>query len=179
MSRNFYDKFMDKIKKETKNSYLKKDNNHSKYDKWMKVALRRSFEVGKFELPISALIIDEKGRCIGRGTNKRQLNKDPLGHAELIALRQAAWIKNDWRFNECTMVVNLEPCQMCAGALIQARMGRVIYSASDYKRGGFGGTIDLSKHKSAHHKMEIIKGLYEEESSHLLKEWFKKLRSEK
>ena len=179
MSRNFYDKFMEKIKKETKNSYLKKDNNHSKYDKWMKVALRRSFEVGKFELPISALIIDEKGRCIGRGTNKRQLNNDPLGHAELIALRQAAWIKNDWRFNECVLIVNLEPCTMCAGALVQSRMGIVVYSVGDKKRGGFGGTIDLSNHKSAHHKMIIIKGIYEKESKKLLQDWFKKLRKGK
>ena len=179
MSRNFYDKFMDKIKKETKNSYLKKDNNHSKYDKWMKVALRRSFEVGKFELPISALIIDEKGRCIGRGTNKRQLNKDPLGHAELIALRQAAWIKNDWRFNECVLIVNLEPCTMCAAALVQSRMGKIVYSAGDSKRGGLGGTIDLSKHISAHHKMVVIKGIYEKESETLLKDWFKELRNGK
>jgi len=170
---------MNKLEEISKKIIPNKKDILIKYSKWMRVVLRRAKDVSKFELPISALILDQDGRCIGRGSNKRQLNKDPLGHAELIALRQAAWIKNDWRFNECTMVVNLEPCQMCAGALIQARMGKVVFSASDYKRGGFGGTIDLSKHKSAHHKMEIIKGLYEEESSHLLKEWFKKLRSEK
>tara|TARA_Y100001978_G_scaffold191671_1_gene196005 strand:+ start:1087 stop:1599 length:513 start_codon:yes stop_codon:yes gene_type:complete len=150
----------------------------SKYIEWMKVVLRRAVEAGEFEVPISALIIDEKGRCIGRGINKRQLNKDPLGHAELIALKQASLIKGDWRFNECVMIVNLEPCTMCAGALIQARMGKVIYSASDKKRGGLGGTIDLSKHKSAHHKMEIIKGIYEKDTKELLQNWFKKLRNE-
>ena len=152
---------------------------NTKYSKWMKIVLRRAKEVGGVELPISAIIIDQKGRCIGRGSNKREINKDPLGHAELIALRQAAWIKNDWRFNDCIMIVNLEPCQMCAGALIQSRMGKVIYSAKDYKRGGLGGTIDLSKHKSAHHKMEVINGIFEEESSLLLKNWFKQLRSQK
>ena len=131
---------------------------HLDYIKWMKFILRRSDEVGKFELPITAVIIDEKGRCIGRGSNKRETNNDPLGHAELIALRQAAMIKNDWRFNECSIIINLEPCTMCAAALVQARMGKVIYGAEDDKRGGFGGTIDLSKHVSAHHKMNVIRG---------------------
>ena len=169
---------MKRIKKVEKNSNHTNVKISSKYIEWMKVVSRRAVEVGEFEVPISALIIDEKGRCIGRGINKRQLNKDPLGHAELIALKQASLIKGDWRFNECVMIVNLEPCTMCAGALIQARMGKVIYSASDYKRGGLGGTIDLSKHKSAHHKMEIIKGIYEKDTKRLLQNWFKKLRSE-
>ena len=101
------------------------------YIKWMKSILRRSDEVGKAELPITAFIIDDKGRCIGRGSNKRKINNDPLGHAELIALRQASWIKNDWRFNECSIIVNLEPCTMCAAALVQARMGQVIYGTED------------------------------------------------
>ena len=170
---------MEDLEKNLKKSTIEEKNTYSKYSKWMKVVLRRAKVVGERELPISALIIDQKGRCIGRGSNKREINKDPLGHAELIALRQAAWIKNDWRFNDCVMIVNLEPCQMCAGAIIQSRMGKVIFSANDFKRGGFGGTIDLSKHKSAHHKMEVINGIFEEESSILLKSWFKKLRNEK
>ena len=149
------------------------------YIKWMKTILRRSDEIGKVELPITALIIDEKGRCIGRGSNKRQTNNDPLGHAELIALRQAAWIKNDWRFNECCLIVNLEPCTMCAAALVQARMGKVIYGAPDYKRGGFGGTIDLSKHESAHHKMNVVGGILESDCKNKIKIWFKKMRNQK
>ena len=147
------------------------------YIKWMKSILRRSDEVGKFELPITAVIIDEKGRCIGRGSNKRETNNDPLGHAELIALRQAAMIKNDWRFNDCSIIINLEPCTMCAAALVQARMGHVIYGAEDNKRGGFGGTIDLSKHVSAHHKMNIIRGILNEECRNKIKLWFQKLRN--
>ena len=105
--------------------------NYLNYIKWMKSILRRSDEVGMVELPITAYIIDERGRCIGRGCNKREINNDPLGHAELIALRQAAWIKNDWRFNKCSLIVNIEPCTMCAAALVQARMGFVIYGAED------------------------------------------------
>ena len=149
------------------------------YIKWMKSILRRSDEVGKLELPITAVIIDEKGRCIGRGSNKRETNKDPLGHAELIALRQAALIKNDWRFNNCSIIVNLEPCTMCAAALVQARMGQVIYGAEDDKRGGFGGTIDLSKHESAHHKMRVIGGILNQDCKNKIKLWFKKMRNQK
>ena len=170
---------MRKLVKNLKDPIKNQKKTYLKYSKWMKVVLRRARVVGERELPISALIIDQKGRCIGRGSNKREIDKDPLGHAELIALRQAAWIRNDWRFNDCVMIVNLEPCQMCAGAIIQSRMGKVIFSASDFKRGGLGGTIDLSKHESAHHKMEIISGILEKESSLLIKNWFKKLRNEK
>jgi tRNA(adenine34) deaminase len=152
---------------------------HLDYLKWMKFILRRSDEVGKVELPITAVIIDENGRCIGRGSNKREINNDPLGHAELIALRQASWIKNDWRFNECSIIVNLEPCTMCAAALVQARMGQVIYGAEDDKRGGFGGTIDLSKHESAHHKMKVVGGILNQDCKNKIKLWFKKMRNQK
>ncbi len=151
----------------------------SEHIKWMEFILRRSDEVGKVELPITAVIIDQKWRCIGRGSNKRNINKDPLVHAELIALRQASLIKNDWRFNECIMITNLEPCTMCASALIQARMGTVIFGAYDKKRGGFGGSIDLSEHKSSHHKMNVIRGVLEQECKLRLKLWFKKLRIRK
>ena len=153
-------------------------NAKSEYIKWMKLILRRSKEIGKIEIPISAVIIDENGRCIGRGSNKRNSNNDPLGHAEIIALKQASLLKNDWRFNECQIITNLEPCTMCTSVLIQARMGRVIYGAYDAKRGGLGGSIDLSKHKSSHHKMEVIGGILEEECKESLQVWFKNLRSQ-
>ena len=168
---------IDKMKKDLE--VQNKKNTTLNYIKWMKSILRRSDEVGKVELPITAFVIDERGRCIGRGSNKRETNNDPLGHAELIALRQAAWIKNDWRFNECSIIVNLEPCTMCAAALIQARMGKVIFGAKDTKRGGFGGTIDLSKHKSSHHKMNVIGGILDSDCKYKIKIWFKKLRNQK
>ena len=161
------------------NLMLESPLHNSSYARWMKLILKRSEVIGKYELPISAVIIDEKGRCIGRGSNRRNTSNDPLGHAELIALRQASLIKNDWRFNECMIITNLEPCTMCASTLIQARMGKVIYGASDQKRGGLGGSIDLSKHKSSHHKMEVIGGVLEEECKLIIKLWFKKLRSRK
>ena len=133
----------------------------------------------KGEVPIDAVILDHKGRCIGYGGNRRETMKDPLGHAELVALRQASWINNDWRFNDCTLIVNLEPCPMCAGALIQARMGKIIYGSEDPKRGALGGTINLAEHKSAHHKMKVLGGVLEDECKLRLKLWFKNLRNRK
>ena len=144
---------------------------------WMKRLLSKAKLLGESgEVPIAAVILDKRGRCIGYGENRREWMKDPLGHAELVALRQASWINNDWRFNDCTLIVNLEPCQMCAGALIQARMGKIIYGSEDPKRGALGGTINLAEHKSAHHKMIVEKGLMEEESKKIIVDWFKDKR---
>ena len=144
---------------------------------WMKRLLCKAKLVGEIgEVPIAAVILDNKGRCIGYGQNRRETIKDPLGHAELVALKQASWIKKDWRFNECTLIVNLEPCPMCAGALIQARMGKIIYGTHDPKRGALGGTINLAGHKSSHHKMIVEKGLMAEESRKIIVNWFRDKR---
>ena len=143
----------------------------------MRLLLRRAEAIGEQgEIPVAALILNRKGHCIGYGVNKRESDLDPLGHAELIALKQASLIQEDWRFNECTLIVTLEPCSMCAGALIQARMGQVIFGASDLKRGALGGALNLATHKSAHHKMIVISGVLEIQASTQLINWFKKRR---
>ena len=152
---------------------------HQEKINWMKRLLSKAKLTGMMgEVPIAAVILDDKGRCIGYGGNRRETMKDPLGHAELVALRQATWINNDWRFNHCTLIVNLEPCPMCAGALIQSRMGKVIYGSKDHKRGAFGGTMNLAEHKSAHHKMFIEGGIMEKESRKIIVDWFKAKRVE-
>ena len=144
---------------------------------WMKRLLSKAKLVGeRGEVPIAAIILDNRGRCIGYGGNRRETMKDPLGHAELVALRQASWINNDWRFNDCTLIVNLEPCPMCAGALIQARMGKIIYGTEDLKRGALGGTLNLAEHKSAHHKILLEGGVLQEESRRIIVDWFKEKR---
>ncbi len=144
---------------------------------WMKRLLSKAKLVGeRGEVPIAAIILDNRGRCIGYGGNRRETMKDPLGHAELVALRQASWINNDWRFNDCTLIVNLEPCPMCAGALIQARMGKIIYGTEDLKRGALGGTLNLAEHKSAHHKILLEGGVMKEESRRIIVDWFKEKR---
>ncbi|WP_320675475.1 nucleoside deaminase [Prochlorococcus sp. MIT 1341] len=143
----------------------------------MKRLLNRAKILGMAgEVPVCAVILDNNGKCIGHGCNTRERSRDPLGHAELMALRQAALLKSDWRFNDCTLIVTLEPCTMCAGALIQARMGKVIFAAQDLKRGGLGGTINLASHKSAHHRMIVESGVMEEEARNHLQKWFKQRR---
>ena len=143
----------------------------------MSILLQRAKSIGEQgEVPVAAVILNQRGHSIGRGTNRRHNSNDPLAHAELIALKQAALIRGDWRFNDCTLIVTLEPCPMCAGALIQARLGKVIFAASDYKRGALGGSLDLANHQSAHHKMKIIHGVKGKEASKVLEEWFKQRR---
>lgn len=139
--------------------------------------LRRAASVGEEgEVPVAAVVLDAGGRCIGWGSNRRHRHQDPLGHAELVALRQAAGLRGEWRFNDCTLLVTLEPCPMCAGALVQARMGRVVYGAGDPKRGALGGCLDLSRDPSAHHRMRVSGNVLEAEARRQLESWFRSRR---
>lgn len=143
----------------------------------MERLLRRADAVGlEGEVPVAAVVLDPQGRCIGWGSNRRHLRQDPLGHAELVALRQAAGLRGSWRFNDCTLLVTLEPCPMCAGALVQARMGRVVFATGDPKRGALGGCLDLSRDASAHHRMEVVGRLLEAKARQQLEAWFQQRR---
>jgi tRNA(adenine34) deaminase len=147
------------------------------FEAWMARLLRRAAAVGEGgEIPVAAVVLDGAGRAIGWGSNRRERDQNPLGHAELAALQQAARLRGDWRFNDCTLLVTLEPCPMCAGSLVQARMGRVVFGAADPKRGGLGGVLDLSTSPSAHHRMEVVAGIRGEECSGLLEAWFRRRR---
>ena len=139
--------------------------------------MERAAETGRNgEVPVAAVILDEQGRCIGHGRNRRETDRDPLGHAELVALRQAALVLGDWRFNQCTLLVTLEPCPMCAGALVQARMGRVVFGAADPKRGALGGCLNLAEDPSSHHYMDVVGPLMQERAGQQLEEWFRRRR---
>jgi tRNA(adenine34) deaminase len=128
------------------------------------------------EVPVAAAVLDGQGRCLGWGSNRRHREQDPLGHAELVALGQAARCLGDWRFNDCTLLVTLEPCPMCAGALVQARMGRVVFGAGDPKRGGLGGCLNLAEDASAHHHMKVVGGVMAMEARRQLEHWFRQRR---
>ena len=144
---------------------------------WMGRLLRQAAMVGRAgEVPVAAVILDGRGRSVGWGANCRERDADPLGHGELVALRQAAALRGDWRFHDCTLLVTLEPCIMCAAALIQARMGCVIFGAADEKRGGLGGALDLSKSPAAHHHMAWRGGVLARECGVLLQDWFRQRR---
>ena len=128
------------------------------------------------EIPVGAVVVDEAGRIIGRGRNRRE-SGDPLGHAELYAIREAATAIGDWRLERTTLVVTLEPCAMCAGALVNARVDRLIFAAADPKAGFCGSLGNLVQDARLNHRLEVISGVGEERSRELLQRFFRELRT--
>ena len=131
----------------------------------------------KGEVPIGAVVVDGEGKVIGKSGNKREQLNTVLGHAELVALHRACKTKNSWRLVDCTLYVTLEPCYMCAGALVQSRIKRVVFATHDPKAGAMGSLEDLSQHAKLNHRFKAESGLLQNECSHLLKDFFKKKRS--
>lgn len=131
------------------------------------------------EVPVGCVIVNQNNKIISQSYNKVIADNDPTAHAEINAIRQACVSLESERLVDCSIYVTLEPCIMCAAALVQARMGNVIYGAYDKKRGGLGGTIDLSKHESSHHKMNVVGGILESDCKNKIKIWFRKLRNQK
>lgn len=137
---------------------------------------RKAFELD--ETPIGAVIVHE-GKIIGRACNRRNTDKNSLAHAEIMAIEEACKHIGDWRLEECTIYITLEPCPMCAGAIVQARIPRVVYGASSPKAGFGGSVINILQMEELNHRCEVVRGICEEESSSLLKEYFKKMRQKK
>ena len=147
------------------------------YKELMQQALLLAKEAANHgDVPVGAIIVDENGAVIGRGKNERVKNNDPLAHAELIAIRDAAYNLNSWRFDDATLVVTLEPCAMCAGAITQSRFARVVFGAFDEKAGALGSVWDLIRDPRLPNKIEVISGLLADESAQLLKDFFIKRR---
>lgn len=128
------------------------------------------------DVPIGCIIVHEE-QVIGRGYNRRNQDHSVLAHAEILAIREATEAIGDWRLEECTMYVTLEPCQMCAGAIVQARIPRVVIGAMNPKAGCAGSVLNLLQEPAFNHQVEVVTGLLEEESSKQLKNFFAKLRS--
>ncbi len=143
---------------------------------WMETALALALEAAADgEIPVGAVIIDRDERIIGRGRNRRQ-SGDPLGHAELYAISEAARAIGDWRLEGTTMFVTLEPCAMCAGALVNARVDRLVFAAYDPKAGFCGSLGNLVQDARLNHRLQVEGGFMEERSRDLLQEFFRKLR---
>jgi tRNA(adenine34) deaminase len=143
---------------------------------WMMQALaeaRRAAELG--EVPIGAVVVREE-EVVGRGHNRREVDGDPLAHAELLALREAARRVGGWRLAGCTMVVTLEPCPMCAGALVASRIDRLVYGAADPKAGFCGSLGNLVQDPRLNHRLEVSSGVLAEASAELLRGFFAALR---
>jgi len=144
---------------------------------YMKEALKQAKKAKKIgEVPIGCVIVYQ-GAIIGRGYNRRKIDKNTLSHAELNAIRKASRYMGDWRLENCDLYVTLEPCQMCAGAIVQARIKKVYIGCMNPKAGCAGSIMNLLQVDRFNHQVEMEKGILEEECSSLLKDFFRKLRN--
>ena len=144
--------------------------------KYMKEALKEAKKAAKAgEVPIGCVIVYED-KIIGRGYNKRNTKKTTLAHAELIAIQKASKAMGDWRLEECVMYITLEPCQMCSGAIVQARIKEVVVGAMNPKAGCAGSILNILQMEEFNHQVELTTGVMKEECETVLKEFFKDLR---
>ncbi len=148
-------------------------------EKFMKSAIREARKAEKLEeVPIGCVIVYE-GKIIARGYNRRNTDKNTLAHAELLAIKKASKKLGDWRLEGCTLYVTLEPCQMCAGAIVQARMDKVVIGSMNPKAGCAGSVLNLLQISAFNHQVALEKGVLEEECSTMLSSFFKNLREKK
>ena len=145
----------------------------------MKEALKQAKKAAVIdEVPIGCVIVHE-GKIIARGYNRRNKEGSTLAHAEIIAIKKASRKLNDWRLEECTMYVTLEPCPMCAGAIVQARIPKVVIGAMNPKAGCAGSILDMFQVREFNHQVEKVSGVLEEECSNIMTEFFRELRKRK
>jgi tRNA(adenine34) deaminase len=145
---------------------------------WMERALELAgLAADAGEVPVGALVIKD-GEIIGQGHNRNLLDNDPTAHAEIVALRQAAARLGNHRLTGCTMIATIEPCSMCAGALIHARIARLVYGAADPKAGAAGSRLQVINHPSLNHRMEVTAGVLGEKCSEILQKFFRQKRQQ-
>ena len=145
-------------------------------EKFMKEALKEAMKAYKLgEVPIGCVIVRE-GKIIGRGYNRRNTDKNTLNHAELSAIRKASKVAGDWRLEDCVIYVTLEPCQMCSGAIVQARFPKCVIGCMNPKAGCAGSILNILNMPEFNHQVEVVKGVLENECSEMLTRFFKELR---
>ena len=148
-------------------------------ERWMKAAFaeaERARELG--EVPVGALVVFEE-RVVGVGFNRRETDHDPLAHAEILAIREAAEALGRWRLTGCELFVTLEPCPMCAGAIVNSRLDRLVYGASDPRAGAAGTVFDLVRDTRLNHQVEVVHGVLGEPCSKILSDFFADLRAKR
>ncbi|MDR6867205.1 tRNA(adenine34) deaminase [Microbacterium resistens] len=153
------------------------DEHREHIDRGRDVAMSRALVLAgdaaaAHEIPVGAVVLDPEGRILGEGRNDREETGDPTGHAEVVAMRAAAAARGSWNLDGCTLVVTLEPCVMCAGAALQARIGRVVFGAWDEKAGAAGSMYDVLRDRRLPHRAEVVGGVREAESIALLRAFF-------
>ena len=130
-----------------------------------------------YDVPIGAVVVDPRGEVIGRGRNRREADADPTAHAEVVALREAARARGEWRLDGCTLVVTLEPCTMCAGATVLSRVDRLVFAAFDEKAGAVGSLWDVVRDRRLNHRPEVVSGVLADEAGALLRGFFAEHRN--
>jgi tRNA(adenine34) deaminase len=128
------------------------------------------------DIPVGAIVLNSAGVVVGRGFNTREVDNDPMNHAEIVAMREAANANNSWRLDDHTLVVTLEPCTMCAGAAVQARICRIVFGAFDEKAGAVGSLWDVVRDRRLPHRPEVVSGVLADECGAILSEFFKNHR---
>jgi tRNA(adenine34) deaminase len=147
------------------------------YDAWMGLALdQAALAEGSADVPVGAVVVDAAGAVLAGAANRREADGDPTAHAEVLALRAAALARGEWRLDGCTLVVTLEPCLMCAGALVLARVDRVVFGAWDPKAGAAGSVWDVVRDRAVNHRVEVVPEVRAEECSELLSAFFEARR---
>ena len=144
-------------------------------------AMRKSLELAakasqQGDVPVGAVVLNPAGEIVGRGHNTREIDNDPMNHAEIVAMREAASAYGSWRLDDHTLVVTLEPCTMCAGAAVQARIGRIVFGAFDDKAGAVGSLWDVVRDRRLPHRPEVVSGVLADECGAILSEFFKAQR---
>jgi tRNA(adenine34) deaminase len=149
------------------------------YETFMLEALSEARLAGAAgDVPIGCVVVhDDTGRIIGRGRNRREVDRDPTAHAEILAMREAAVALGQWRLVGCTLVVTLEPCPMCAGAIVNARVARVVFGTADPKAGAAGSVMNLLNDARLNHQAEVIAGTLADACALLLREFFQRQRA--
>ncbi|MFN3927048.1 MAG: tRNA adenosine(34) deaminase TadA [Pseudanabaenaceae cyanobacterium] len=151
------------------------------YEYWMGVALQLAEQAGSAgEIPVGAVIVHQKtGELIAVGENLKERTQDPTAHAEIVAIRRASHQLHNWYLHECILFVTLEPCPMCAGAILQARIATLVYGTDDPKTGAIQSVIDIPNSPASFHKLEVIRGICQQECQAQLQKWFAELRQRK
>lgn len=129
------------------------------------------------DVPVGALVLDRDGKVVGTGYNRREVDCDPTAHAEILALREAGATLGTWNLEGCTLVVTLEPCTMCGGAIVQSRLDRIVFGAWEPKTGACGSIRDVVRDSRLNHQVEVVSGLFEDEVAAQLRGFFGKRRS--
>ncbi|MBG1241830.1 tRNA adenosine(34) deaminase TadA [Nostoc sp. UIC 10607] len=143
------------------------------HKQWMSYALELAQTAGDAgEVPVGAVIIDSTGKLLAQGENRKERDKDPTAHAEILALKRAATTLQNWHLNECTLYVTLEPCPMCAGAIVQARLGLLVYGVDDTKTGAIRTAINIPHSAASNHRLQVIGGVLESACREQLQAWF-------